>query len=383
MVDIYRFDEELNAEILKELENSFKEGRIDEKTYLELKERYEKKLKDAQRRIETTNFPIASKVSGSQKLTEDTIKFSGSAHLEGGKIDKNIRISGSGKINGDIECNDFQCSGSLKSSGNMILNGNLKSSGSFSSDGGIKSNGNVKFSSSTNIGKSLFAKGSVKSSGSFKCNGYLKTGIDIKMSGSSLIGDFIESNGFLHCSGSLSCGNDIIALKGIKLSGGSDIGGNIRSNETIDITGRVEVEKNIEANNIEINCKNGVFQRRVFNRKKSIVGGSIIGSNRVEVDNVDVKGDIYGYDVAIGPQSLINGKINYVNSIQIDKKAKISNEPTKIGESELEKKLNSIVGEPEKKSDIEMNSEQRYCPICGEKIDEGGEFCPNCGTSLE
>ena len=134
-IDISKFDIELNMEILKELEISFSEGRIDETTYLAAKKKYSKRLKDAEMGIEASNAPFSVNVSGSQKIDSDTLKISGSSTLAGGKIDKIIRISGSGRINGDVECNGINVSGSLKSLGNMVIHGDIKSSGSFKSDG--------------------------------------------------------------------------------------------------------------------------------------------------------------------------------------------------------------------------------------------------------
>ena len=371
MVDISKFDVELNTEILKELEKSYNEGRIDETTYIEAKKKYGKRLKDAQMGRDTSHAPFAVNASGSQTSTQDTLKFSGSATLAGGTVDKFIRISGSGRINGDIECNGIRSSGSLKSLGDMVLHGDLRSSGSFSSKGEIKSDGNAKFSASANIGKNLIVSGSVKSSGSFRCNGYLKTGSDIKMSGSSNIGDYIESSGFLKCSGSLNCGNQVIANDGVHLSGGTNIGGDLISAKHITITGMFEIGKNIEGNDISLNVADGLFEKKFFNRRKSTVEGSIRGLNRVEIDNTTVKGDIAGYNIIIGPRSIIKGKILYVNDIQINKKAEISTQPIQIQESELKDKLNLV--------DVERND--LFCPGCGDKIDKNNDtkFCPSCG----
>lgn len=335
MADIYKFEEELNKELLKEIEKKFKEGKLEKKVYLQLKDRYEKKLINAKKGVEAGDYPIAIKISGSQKLTEDTLKFSGSAHLKGGKIKKNVKISGSGIIDGNIECNDLKCSGSLTVNGNSVIHGNLKSSGSFSSEGGIIANGDVKFSASANIGGNLVADGSVESSGSFTCKGYLKTGKDIKISGSTKVGDFIETKGFLKCSGSLTCYNQVTANTGVHLSGGTTIGGNLTSDKNIEINGRFEIGKNIQGYDISLNFDKGFLQKRIFKKKKSVLKGSIRGLNKVEVDNIVVDGDVLGDNITLGSRSDIKGKIYYVNDIQIDEEAQISSEPIKITESEL------------------------------------------------
>lgn len=376
MVDISKFDIELNTEILKELEKSFSEGRIDETTYLEAKKKYQKKLKEAQEGIDTSHAPFGVSASGIQTSNKDTLRFAGSATLSGGTVDKFIRIAGSGRIDGDIECNGIHVSGSLRALGDIKSHGDIKSSGSFTSEGDIISDGNVKFSASTRIGKNLTAGGFVKSSGSFRVGGFVKSESDIKLSGSSNISDYVESSGFLKSSGSFNCGNQVRADDGVHLSGNTNIGGDLISSRYITISGLFEIGKNIKGNDISLNNTGGLFAKRFFNRKKlSIVEGSITGLNRVEIDHTKVKGNISGYDVIIGSRSEIKGNIFYVNDIQIHEKADTSNQPIQITESELKDKLNL--------PDIERNRQRNrlICPGCGDNIDKNSDskFCPSCG----
>lgn len=376
MIDISKFDIELNTEILKELEKSFSEGRIDETTYLEAKKKYQRRLKDAQMGIDSSNAPFAVKVSGFQNISSDTLKISGSSTLTGGRIDKFIRISGSARIENTVECNGIHVSGSLKSHGDMVIHGDVKSSGSFSSNGEVIVDGNVKFSASAKIGKNLIAGGSVKCSGSFNCGGFLKTGQDINISGSSNITDYIESSGFLKCSGSLKCGDHVKADEGIHVSGSAYVGGDLKSSSHIILSGMFEIGGNIEGNDISLNIASGLLAKKFFHKKKSSVGGSVSG-NRVEVDNTIVNGDISGYDVIIYPRSVINGQIYYVNDIQIDEKAKISIQPIQIPESELKNRINL--------PNVEGNGQKNHliCPGCGDEIDKNSDsdsnFCPKCG----
>lgn len=141
-----------------------------------------------------------------EKVNIGDIKISGSGSASGGKYNEVI-ISGSGKINGNIECVEFKTSGSskvignlkaetIKISGSARIEGNveakeMKVSGSSHVIGEVKSQ-LLKVSGSTHIEGSLYGEeigimGSVhidknceaesfKASGNFKIQGLLNAG---------------------------------------------------------------------------------------------------------------------------------------------------------------------------------------------------------------
>lgn len=162
-----------------------------------------------------------------EKMNNNDIRITGSGSASGGKYN-NIIISGSGKINGNIECVDFKTSGSSKVSGNLKAD-SIKISGSAKIDGDVEVEdmivsgsshvtGNVKSQSikingSSHIegslcGEEIIIAGSVhidkncqaecfKASGSFKIQGLLNAGeITIKLGGNCIVqeigGDHIE-----------------------------------------------------------------------------------------------------------------------------------------------------------------------------------------------
>ncbi|MFX1365864.1 MAG: hypothetical protein ACFFCE_17275 [Promethearchaeota archaeon] len=227
--------------------------------------------------------------SGDLMEFEEHISASGSAKISGGKINKSLRISGSGTINGDLECNGLTSNGMIKGSGNLTVHGDISSSGSLNIAGFLVGDGEADFSGSTEIGNVINIQGSLIVSGNFKA------------------GHFVRGD------------------QGINFSGSSEINGNLASEKKISIDGTTSIGGNIIAENIFFG-----ISREKIKKQHYKIQGSILAKKNVDIIKTRVEGDIKGKDVAIGQGSEILGNIYYVNSIQIDKKAKLANEPTQI-----------------------------------------------------
>ena len=179
------------------------------------------------------------------------LNISGSSSSDGGEY-RNVKISGSAKINGDIRCVNFHSSGSGKLNGNINAESisasgstriqgdlsceDLEGSGSFKVEGNIESE-NIKVSGSFTVkGKTLAEK--IKTSGSGTFNDSVKTQ-KIHTSGS------LKING--NCDAELfeSCG-------GFKIHG-------LLNAETADINvqGKCEVDE-IGGNKINVYSRKGV-----------------------------------------------------------------------------------------------------------------------------
>ncbi len=234
-------------------------------------------------------------ISSSGDLTEfeKHISISGSANISGGKVNKSIRISGLGKINGDLECNELTLSGSLKGSGNITVHGDVSSSGSFNVAGFLYGDESADFAGSTQVGNIITIQGTLIASGKFKG------------------GNFVRGD------------------QGIKFSGSSDINGNLSSEKNISIDGSTNIEGNVVAEDIII----GVSEK--IKKQHYKILGSILAKNNVDVIRTHVEGDIKGKNVTIGRGSEILGTVYYVDTIEIDKKAKLANEPIQIKLDEL------------------------------------------------
>jgi len=232
--------------------------------------------------------------SGDLKEFEEHVSASGSTKISGGKVNKSLRISGSGIINGDLECNGLTSSGVIKGSGNITVHGDISSSGSF------------------NIA------------------GFLTGEEDADFSGSAEIGNVINIQGSLIASGSFKAGHFVRGEQGIKLSGSSEINGNLSSEKNITIDGSTYIEGNVVAEDVLF----GVSREKIKKQHYKI-HGSILAKNNVDIIKTHVEGDIKGKVVTIGQGSEILGTVYYVDNIEIDKKAKLTNESIQIKLDEL------------------------------------------------
>ncbi|MFX0029532.1 MAG: hypothetical protein ACFE8B_10000 [Candidatus Hermodarchaeota archaeon] len=225
---------------------------------------------------------------------DEHVSVTGSAKISGGKLNKSLRISGSGGINGDLECNELTSSGTLKGSGNLTVHGDVSSSGSFNIAGFLYGDGSVDFSGSAQIGNLIRVQGALVTSGSFKA------------------------------------GHFVTVDEGVELSGSSDINGNLSAQKTIKIDGTTKIEGNAVAENILLGASEGGKKKQHYR-----IHGSVLAKKTVDVNRTLVEGDIKGKDVTIGRGSEIYGTVYYVDKIEIDKKAKLANEPVQITLEEL------------------------------------------------
>jgi cytoskeletal protein CcmA (bactofilin family) len=231
------------------------------------------------------------------------MKISGSGTLSKIKLDDTISSSGSVRMDGDIECLGFRSSGSVRGDGNLIVHGDFRSSGSFNLHGALHVDGKAKSSGSATIEMDLKIKGKLENSGSLR------------------VGDGIE------------------ALSGISFSGSSRVDGGLNSDETIEIDGSTTIKGDIKANNVLFGT-NAPFSGKRGVRHPYKVFGKIFAENKLELINTFVEGDVRGRDVKIGRKTEVIGKVYYIDNIEIDPKANLSNTPiqiTEVNENKLEK----------------------------------------------
>ncbi|MFX1478067.1 MAG: hypothetical protein ACFFCI_08040 [Promethearchaeota archaeon] len=224
------------------------------------------------------------------------MKISGSGRLLEGKIDDNLVTSGSARIDGDFECNGFRSSGSFRGSGNLTVHGDFRSSGSFRVHGSLKGDGNGR------------------------------------TSGSASVDGKISIDGFFRSSGSLRVGGKIEALEGIRFSGSASVQEGLFSQNSIDIEGSFISNGKITGKDIFI----GVNQKKKTSRQSYKVYGNIFGINTVDIAGTYVDGDVKARNVKLSKGTEVSGNVYYVNSIEIDKKTKLANEPIQINEEEMQ-----------------------------------------------
>ena len=112
------------------------------------------------------------------------IRISGSGTVGSGEYNE-VKISGSGRICGDVKCERFAVSGSAHSAGVIECSGELSVSGSLKTDGGVKAD-SARISGSTAIGGDLCAN-TLKIAGSAAVSGNC-TVTEASISGSIKVG---------------------------------------------------------------------------------------------------------------------------------------------------------------------------------------------------
>ncbi|MCR3760699.1 polymer-forming cytoskeletal protein [Clostridium felsineum] len=218
-------------------------------------------------------------------------KISGSGTIGGGKYD-NVKISGSAKIDGNIECNSYRCSGSSTANGNINTK-EFKISGSTKVYGDIATEDFI-ISGSSHVLGNLSAK-RTNISGSTHIDGSVNTD-SIEISGSSSIDQDCEAEHF-HARGSFKIG-------GLLNAGDVDI----------EMYGRCSA-KDIGGENIKVKLGSGHFIHELmnlfFSQSKLMV--SIIEGDNIYLEHTSAK-IVRGNNITIGPDCDIE-TIEYRNEL--------------------------------------------------------------------
>ena len=211
-----------------------------------------------------------------KKLSD--MKISGTGKIGGGEYN-NIKISGSAKIEGNIECNYYKCSGSSNANGN-VKSKNIEISGS------IKICGNAD-AEEINVSGSSHILGSVNT----------KT---LKISGSTSIKDILHTED-MKISGTISVGKDCEA-ENFYVKGNFNIGGLLNAgNIDVEMYGKCRA-KDIGGENINIKLGTGHFFIRMINLFSNYarLETGVIEGDDIYVENTIAK-IVRGNNVIIGP----------------------------------------------------------------------------------
>ena len=119
------------------------------------------------------------------------MKIAGSGSISQGEYNEEISVSGAGKLNGNVKCESFKASGSVKAFGDVVCDKEFNVSGSARIEGAVTAD-SVKISGLANVGKSVTVKGEARVSGSLTVGGGIKAS-KIKSSGAIKVSSEIEA----------------------------------------------------------------------------------------------------------------------------------------------------------------------------------------------
>ncbi len=249
----------------------------------------------------------------------NSMNISGNGEIPEGKYNK-IRISGSGIINGNIECNSIAVSGSGKFLGN-VNSSEIRISGSCDYKKNIKGN-SLRVSGSLNCYDSVYLDKELKISGVGKVYG-------------SLYGKYIIINGNIDIDKGVS-------FNTMNTSGIVNIKGNCEGND-FKSSGKINIDGLLSADKIEILVHRKVFIKEIGGEEiiirnygsKMIWPISITFSGKRKVKSELIEGDrirlsstecslVRGDDIIIEEGCKIDC-IEYTRSLEINDNSKVLN----------------------------------------------------------
>jgi cytoskeletal protein CcmA (bactofilin family) len=254
-----------------------------------------------------------------------SIKISGSGSAGGGVFEE-VRISGSGKITGDIECNEFHISGSGKAEGNVKAK-EYRTSGSSHIIGDLEA-------------EDIKVSGSAHFEGNVKCD-------SVKISGSTRIGKNLEG-GEIDVSGSTNVDGGVHG-EHIRISGSINVKGDCEAEEFI-AKGGFRIGGLLNADNIEISIGGSCSAREIGGERievKEFIGGAFflnkifgllfnqglgLKTQLIEGDDIyleyTVAKVVRGNNITIGKGCIID-TVEYKSDLKVLDNGKVENQ-TKI-----------------------------------------------------
>ncbi|MEN1937880.1 polymer-forming cytoskeletal protein [Paenibacillus sp. 102] len=230
-------------------------------------------------------------------MRSEKLIINGYGSSNGGEFYK-VQLNGKGTVNGNIDCDDFECNGS----GNV--NGDLKSertriSGSGKVDGKVDTE-NMRIDGKATITKDVKAN-NLKIAGKGTIGGTLK-GEELKICGQATI----DGN----------CEVDIFSSEGQ-----FTVGGLLSADEIdIDIHGTCRA-KEIGGQTIKVRHRATVFSRLFKTVFGSHLEAELLEGDNIDIDHVQIK-TVRGNNVTVGPNCEI-GLIEYTGVLNVDKSAKV------------------------------------------------------------
>ncbi len=209
-------------DIIKKLEERYKKGEISKETYESIvKESLEENAKEESETSEEeyederkSGVGIAG--SGTvENVKGEYLKISGSGKVEGDVDVREVKIAGSAKIEGDVRAEKVNCAGSCKIEGDLKAR-EVKVAGAMSIEGRMESD-LIYFSGGIKVKGDINSK-LLKSAGGTKCEGRITAEERIEMGG-SISAEAVETPAFtgkgsMKVDGPVKCRNFRLEMKG-------------------------------------------------------------------------------------------------------------------------------------------------------------------------
>ncbi len=242
---------------------------------------------------------------------QNDIHISGGGKMGGGRYGS-VNISGSGKLQGSIECDSMHVSGACKvEEGDLTVHGELHCSGATNVEGSLAVK-NAKISGSLSTEGGAVIEEALGVSGSFKSEGELRVG-SLSVSGVCKTEGSISGNE-IAVSGVLQTPGDVQAER-FSASGALSIDGLLNAETvTIELSGDSMI-RSIGGGRVQVKKKSGSFVILGFKRRVHL------NCEQIEADEIDLEytdcETVRGVNVRIGPECVID-RVEYSGSLTTD-----------------------------------------------------------------
>ena len=234
--------------------------------------------------------------------------ISGSGHISGGEYHEDCSVSGSAKINGDLRCIRFSCSGSANGVGNLTCEEGVKVSGSLHIRRSVHAK-MIHASGSFHVDGDCTGSEEIKTSGAFHCGGNVKTTV-LHIAGALSAEGGIEAeeayiSGKIVTAGLLNAEKVVLRLEGapshINAIGGSEI--------------------TIQKNPYKTNMSRLPFLGKFFSSTGELRVSEAIEGDVISLENTTVP-LVVGRIVTIGPGCKIV-RVQYSEELHLDPVAEV------------------------------------------------------------
>ncbi len=268
-------------DIIKKIEERYRKGEISRETYESIMEEYRKEREEEKKEdVEEERLGGGVSIAGSGSVDNvkgEYLKISGSGKVEGDVDVKEVKIAGSAKIEGNVRAERVKCAGACRIEGNLRAK-EVKIAGSMHVEGDAEAD-TIEFSGGMKIEGNVASK-VLKSAGGTKCEGKIIAREKLDMGGSisalSIDTPIFRGKGSIKVDSSVKCETFRLEMDGNSSAG------------------------RIEADKIEIISGNskGIISR-IFGRKGSLKAKKIKGKS-ISVENT-IADMVEGENVNIGP----------------------------------------------------------------------------------
>jgi len=256
-----------------------------------------------------------------------SIFAAGAAETKGGNYPGSIRTAGAFASKGVTVTNALTTAGAAAVNDLIVVKQNTTLAGATEIVGNAVFAGKTRLAGSVHAKENIIASTKLTLSGTIIIDKQIITDGPISGKGTLKV-DQIQSLDDISLRGKLFCSRNITAKK-LQLSNGSgEIGGDIMAKE-IGLGNDRHLKRYLRNYENDLNLYNpitlakyigGIILGPIFNRQKGsesiIVEGDVVGHD-VFLENVTIKGDINAKRITIGDNVIIQGRVEYSESLKI------------------------------------------------------------------